>query len=396
MPVKSFDEIFYGIWRWIADVSVVMIAGFAWQSQEYWSAHWFSKWGIMLMLVSLSIGTRFGRIHWALIAPVAISLTSAIGQIIYIPMNFSWRGMIFSSFARTEHVEIVAQGAYTGLAFMVLITYAVSSKKDELKALADGFGILCVTTSLVIIWQTIAGNPYMGRGAFIGNPSMAASLIAVTYPFFAFRRRWRSHYLPLLTIPLIAIFCAHASIPVGILAVVLCVYFYNTLHLVLAEKIALFGTLLTGLLCIGLVMKGLLLFENDGRFYMYRIAWNHWSHAALSTKLFGYGNGSMGYNFPFWQVQAGQVPGQRWYDYFMWIHSDWLQTLVEQGMLGFAAYLNLFVFACIEANKKSAWLLSAVAGYGAMSIFNFPCHLPVHALVGVSLAAMAFRGDRRG
>ena len=70
----------------------------------------------------------------------------------------------------------------------------------------------------------------MARGAWTGNPSMAASLVAVTYPFLAFRRRWSWYCLPLLAIPLLAAFCAHASIPLAVFGVVLGAYLYQRLR----------------------------------------------------------------------------------------------------------------------------------------------------------------------
>ena len=148
-----------------------------------------------------------------------------------------------------------------------------------------------------------------------------------------------------------------------------------------------------GVLTFGLIMKGRLLFEDDGRFYMYRIAMNHWWDAGITTKLFGFGNGSMGYLFPLWQVPS-QIPGQRWYDYFFWIHSDWLQIVIEQGIAGIAAYSTLFGFVCAAAADRP-WLLASVLGWAAMAVFNFPAHLPAHALCGALLVAISFQKTDR-
>ena len=127
---KSFDEYFFEINRWIMAITIVLVAGFAWYPSEYWAGHWFNRWTLTLIVISVSIGFRFGRLHWSLVAPVALSLTSALWPMLSMPMVFNWRGFVFSSFGKSEQVEIVAQSAFTALAFLAIGIYLLLAKKD--------------------------------------------------------------------------------------------------------------------------------------------------------------------------------------------------------------------------------------------------------------------------
>jgi len=150
------------------------------------------------------------------------------------------------------------------------------------------------------------------------------------------------------------------------------------------------------MLGIGFWMKGVDFLSSDGRTYMWKLALCHWNDAKILTQLFGFGNGSMQTLFPQWQsieYSMHAIPGHgaNNYDYFFWIHSDWLQVLIEQGILGLVSWIILFICVCQKASKISGRLFASVIGFGATALFNFPVHLTAHAVVGAAIAAMAFK-----
>ena len=62
--LRSFEDIFFEINRWILTLAIVAIAGFAWfPNPEYWAAHWWNRWCLTLIVMSIAIGFRFGRLH---------------------------------------------------------------------------------------------------------------------------------------------------------------------------------------------------------------------------------------------------------------------------------------------------------------------------------------------
>lgn len=316
-------------------------------------------------------------------------------------MVFAWRGDVFSGISNLHQLDQVAQSCYTALAFLLVSVYAFNSHEEELSVLGDCFGLACMISSLVVIAQawhgpifapTDIGRLYYGRGAYIGNPSMSGCFIACTFPFLFRFNIWRGWIL----IPVVAVFLEHASQPIGVLAVVMGAFVFKKSQW--AGKYALivsgaFWALLlgSGYLWLG---EGREFLSTTGRFEMWSIALKNWWLASRSVHWLGFGNGSMPLLFPFWQNLMRQTaPPQSIWDWFWWIHSDVLQTLIEQGIVGCVAFGTMFVCACIEAWKKSASLFASVLGFGAYALFNFPVHLPAPAILGAVLVTMAFKPE---
>ena len=74
--------------------------------------------------------------------------------------------------------------------------------------------------------------------------------------------------------------------------------------------------------------------------------------------------------------------------YFIWLHSDWLQTLFEQGFIGF----NIILFMYLHALNRSRFnpkLFAALAAYGAFAVANIPLRYPLAGLFGAILLRWA-------
>jgi hypothetical protein len=399
--VKGIEESHIVVYRRATGLLLVCIASFAWFPQnDYWSAHWFNRWTLTLIVVSAAIGWRFARIHWCLVAPVSIGLLTALAPLVGLPIHFAWRGLNFSPFVRPEDTEAVQQAYATAFALLAFAAYAATAAFEELEGLADGIGLFCLVNSAFMVTQFWIGRGPLNRGAMIGNPSMAGCLVATTWPILVRSmsklRLWFGFQAIVGLFVFGAVFCAHASQPV----MVMCAVYISKIFLTRrsAQNRMINASLcMAAFLCIGMRIKGVDFFENDGRFRtMYLPAFDHWFSGNGWVHLFGFGNGTEGYLLPRW---INELPSHRTaspgttFDYFFWQHSDWLQQLIEQGVIGLIALVTMFVCALQQSAKKAPWLFCAVAGYGTMAVFNFPAHLPAHALVGVTLLAMTFRKD---
>ena len=103
--------------------------------------------------------------------------------------------------------------------------------------------------------------------------------------------------------------------------------------------------------------------------------------AFKGNKWFGTGAGSFRYHFPFTQQKyVGLRPG---HDYFEYAHSDYLQSLMEFGLLGcfplFLFFLTLIVPAVLASRVRPSVYFSMLAGVLAFCLhawWDFPAQCP--------------------
>ncbi len=241
------------------------------------------------------------------------------------------------------------------------------------------------------------------RGAFLGNSSMNASFIAVSFAYLAFKPEQIEYpFKPLNTlkkkdfiqiiidgltvlVPVLAVFASGQSIPVGALALVVGAW-------VLCEKgksaLPLALCFMATILIIGFVFTDNFL-ANSGRFEIWKINLKEWWEN-LDIWI-GAGNGEF-YNIgPETQKRAGAEHNLWW----IWAHNDWLQTLIEQGIIGLGLHIGLFSSALWKTftSKRSADF-AAVVGYGGVCFFNFNVHMAIPALLGLVIVARVFDKER--
>ena len=77
---------------------------------------------------------------------------------------------------------------------------------------------------------------------------------------------------------------------------------------------------------------------------------------------------------------------------FRFPHNDYLWTMAETGILGGCAYIAMFATAIYYAfKKKEAWLLMALGGYVASSMFTAHYERPFATLMAATFIAMSYR-----
>lgn len=339
---------------------------------NYHGELWWSKWQAAELIgsayVAYLISRRYGILaglcfYW----PVMNAILIYDGQI---PMNNQNANRILS----IENIIMRATLCW----ILTIVPIAWLKLKDQI-SLTNALGFLCIADSLYVIYQAMIGIPYDSRLGIVGtNASLNGCLIAITVPFYMnfFIGSLADYVLgwALFLVPIVAVLLEGASIPVGALVVV-----FISLGAPSKNWFGLFpGALLLG---VGAMFTPYFL-SDSGRFNIWKasIHWwwtnaNHWV---------GTGNGTFFTIGPMVQFINHIDP----HVLFIWTHNDWLQTLIEQGYIGAILFLGLFGQCLYRAYRnKMHSEFAAAMGYGAISVFNFPAHSILTALVGAIVAA---------
>lgn len=356
---------------------------------NYWIQTWTGKWVILLAVALVMISLRVWRaFHWS----AALAFLSTTWGALYL---VGWHQTHFHSWTVTDKIAILGNAAYAMVAALIFTEIFCAIDPQGLKSLRAGLGFLCGVNSVFIIVEHFAD---WNVGGFLGNPSMTACLLAVTYPIFLGKDlhfdRWSlAVTLWKLVVPVWAIFLTGSSMGIGVLAVVFAVRFFMVKGLrVLSAVIAFLVILGTGWLAVGSEFL-----SSSGRFDFWRIYFTWW--VRQHRLLFGMGPGTGELLFPWIPTTPEMlgwlhnhpgvgIPTQDFY----WAHNDWLGVLFEQGLLGLFAFGLFFYFTARRARTDTV-LFPAVIAYGVACAGNYMVHMPLQALTGATLIAMIWRGE---
>ncbi len=282
----------------------------------------------------------------------------------------------------------------------MLSLMAYFADKQFFETMGKFISCVCLTNAAAIVVQTLLHYSPQARGGLLGNPSMSGCLLAFTFPVMLFRN-WEDGETSALTAVLellgaglvtVAIFLTGASQPPAVLAVTIgalaLAKYRPTPGRTLGVILFLTGGTTT-LLRLSTYRPHEGVFDSSGRFGVWHLGLSWWLHHG--HRFVGEGTGISQVALPL--IQRAALPqvyyGQK-LDWWMWFHSDWIQLLFENGLIGFAAGVVMYGYALHKSWLKAPWLFSAVAGVGATALFNFPAHFPVHAFIAVIIFAMAF------
>lgn len=154
-------------------------------------------------------------------------------------------------------------------------------------------------------------------------------------------------------------------------------------------------------MCVGFAVLGLGLVGRDlgqtidGRRYLVSVALPHVADAPL----LGHGVGSTVLAWPTWELSYWQArcpdaacvsadPQHAFAALQDHVHADWLEWLLERGVLGFLALLLAFSAPLLAAwRSEDPRLLAALSALLARSLVNFPLHRPADLCLLAALAA---------
>ncbi len=419
--------------------------------EAYWTAVWWDKWFFLLGALTIFFATKIGRLrHWSVGLLVGYSMLSALwalgwsGAYEHQPEFIRAAIQIYSAYA---YIAIAMLASV--LLWFRLSDFMMAEMAIELLCILNSAAIILQTSFEVSpgLRGGFLGNPSMG-GCFV---AMTAPL--VYRAAFPLRRSTGIPRVAVL-LPIAAVLFTGTSQPVGVLAVVAVMYYmcvklarplyivpnpdFGAIHWDEARQLWV-GTgigryigqevvtspdrivwtrtrserrpidrrrlaSVAAAAAVGIAIAGITIpltsskqgrspFDSSGRFQVWREVIPAW--AEVGRTWVGQGTGTTPAIVPriqalFGSIKSGGGTNMFSFEEYRWLHSDWLQILVENGAIGLILALLTAWFAARRAWIEGPAFFAAVMGYIATMTFNFPVHQPFHALVGAILLARVF------
>jgi O-antigen ligase len=247
------------------------------------------------------------------------------------------------------------------------------------------------------------GSPRMRIFSTLGNPDFVAAFLVAGIPLT----------LTLGTISRRRVFFSFAAVLQG-----LAVFATGSRAAVLGIAAILLWFVISGrfpnrawIVCGTLLTAGLLVFATarplaatlGGRFYIWRVSASH----LLERPFFGYGPGAfepkyIQWETEYWRLGKGSIDDQRFAQLQEHAHNEYIETLVDNGIVGLACLISLltafFVSAFQRIRRTHDELLAAasagLAALAAIAMVDFPFHRPAEMFLLWTLAAIAFMAHR--
>ncbi len=335
--------------------------------------------GVVLALSGRKLPKVFYALWaWILISSVVIS---------------DWRPA--TNFPEAQKISLRLLAGQAALPFLLLtFLFALNFKKIR-GALGWGLyaGGLFHTAILITDQLLLDRQSSIDTIGLMGNRSIGASFICV-WVFFILHFSGRS--LPDLV--------SSISFWIGVFAIAISKSGISYLALIIGISAGLFSAggkwkrigSISILSLIGLigVIKPTKLLDNS-RFKAWPLFFDYWSETA--NPYLGWGAGSFPFYGPKTQIVKNfmvekQADGSLLGSWFLWAHNDWLQILLEFGIIG--AVLSLLVyFKLLRMSYRRPALFAATVAYGVIMVGNYPWHAAPTAVLGLWLIFEILTGD---
>lgn len=278
----------------------------------------------------------------------------------------------------TEAFEIqstLRQASSFGLSLFLLVSFSVSLlSKKALDLILTSYSLLGLIVGFSIVFSPNPGY----QVPFFDNPSMALSFVIMTLPLLP--KGFVLNVAGYLVV-LIGIVLVKASTPVLVFSGVILG------ELLVRKKYKLLVALLLIPLCSLLVAPLSFWMQDNGRFWLWKIALNWWYDQSIGTIIFGTGLSTLRIFLPLIQMGAGTDITQG--PWFFWLHNDWLQILFEQGVVGLISALIFLNYVLCNSFLRHKRVFVAGLGFCFCMCTNFPMHWPIQAFLGFTLARYA-------
>lgn len=229
-----------------------------------------------------------------------------------------------------------------------------------------------------VLFQWAFVGDFTKAGGFFANPSMNGMFIAFTAPIVLTEiQRWDRFFLSHIiyfSLAILSLIASKSTIPMGVFAVALGALFgWRTLPV--AGILTLIGYL---------TQKSF--FSFSGRLDKWALYLDYFSRCTWENIFTGFGQGSFFVIGPEIQI----LNKDTWGGYMLWAHNDWLQLLLEQGVIGFTLGASVFMWALWFSFKRDSYLFASLLAFGVGAGVNYPLRWPVFAFTGTLLVAQAF------
>lgn len=129
------------------------------------------------------------------------------------------------------------------------------------------------------------------------------------------------------------------------------------------------------------------LFNSNGRFYVWRIAYEYWSKLPGFYRAFGTGAGSFFVYGPVLMKSAEPTTSM----VFFWMHNDWLQVLFENGWTGLSLVFLVFLkLMCGTEEDPKAFAM--LCTFGFIGLTQMPLRQFLFQVLGVCFIGLYGKG----
>jgi hypothetical protein len=376
----------------------VLLTGLYYDGRNYWRSVWADPWALVMGIMVIFVGYRISRLyHWSLGVFISITLGSALWA-------FAWVHS-YPILDLGVLMNIHRSGAYAFSAVSIFSLGLLLMGELELRSIKKALACVCIIDGGMVLYQTAKGMPPATRGGILGNPSISGCFMAFTIPMIwslietwpGRRNRWKTVCAGVaMLLPILALYPATASQPLGVF---LCVFVAFMMRA--GSRRTELLKVAVGACAIIIAIAALVfwassdprtnpVFNSSGRFAIWDLYIDWWiTYGKIWT---GQGTGITRVLLPLIQKSHMSSPMQPT-DWWVFAHSDWLQTLFENGIIGAISAVVMYAYALLKSWRKAPWLFASVVGIGAAACFNFPSHWPMTALAGATVLAMTF--DRK-
>jgi hypothetical protein len=297
---------------------------------------------------------------------------------------------------RAAHLDLA------GVATYLVATY-VAHEECFLPRLASWGSMAVLLVAVPAALEVVLGQPLLGYallpgGATLGNPDLAAELVAVALPaalLSVIHGRGAGRWLGV------------SATATGILLLVLIPSATARLALAGAGLMAVASGIarrprpwlwraIPALLVLAVCIAAAVYFVGEGRLHLYRTA----ADCAMERPISGHGVG--GFPGCFLEHQATRVaedPGLLpWWTNARHAHDEWLHLWAERGPLAPLVLLMLFGLAWATAMRSGAWwaasgiVAAAVCATGSVSLAHYPGRILAFLWLGLA-CGQAFRWE---
>lgn len=369
---------------------------------------------VLLFISLFNVNTQIGEDHllckWSLVMALATIIASykiykkyhlSLGLLFcYFCLSgiytFQWPLGYYFGYDNVIRV-IIQHSSLLAVISIISVTFIIDNIKfKDIEKLKYFFILLTVINSSYVIFQFINGNTEFERGGLFRNVSTNGCIIGACYPLLLHYLIYDNPlkgYRKLLSYliclgPILAVLASKSSVAIGVVAVALSSFFFMNI-INKRNKIILGMLMFFSIIFSGYLVNPKHMFYDSKRFGLYKIQYDAWQKQG--QHFLGYGTGSykffgvrtqMEKEYMLKKTKSGTYKGYL----NQWLHNDWLQLFLENGILGALLILNALFFLLIRAWKHKT-IFSCLITYMSAMVFHYPIHYPIHALFGVWLIA---------
>jgi hypothetical protein len=281
-------------------------------------------------------------------------------------------------------------------ALMTLFLFAavaLATPMDWLSLIIPIMSAIAIIDSSFMVYRGLMGGYFQAWWVFL-NSSLDASFLVVMYPLLlshlidkkAKTQMWIRLFFAVLA--LLAIVISKSN--TGALGLIVVLMAYALAWNGRAAPIVALCSF--PMILLAKWYMGAKFLTSSAREPMWDLMFKWWFEHA--NHFLGTGPGTFWIYGPAVQVIAnGKVPDPN-FQVFSWMHNDWLQILFENGSVGLATIVALYIYML-----KRAWeipcLFAMVVGYGFIALAQYPLHLFFFQLLGVGLLHACFSKEGR-